>query len=109
MSDKSTRKKVWYKTITYVVFFVFFLVAGGNFFLPLGGLGVLLWMVLAVTSLFLLISWHANSSVYQCSECGDTFRISFYKIFLSFYRTDREGSKDLRCPQCHNSSKAKGE
>ncbi|MDO9534590.1 MAG: hypothetical protein Q7J85_04480 [Bacillota bacterium] len=78
MSNKRSQKKGWFKTITYIVFFIIFLVAGGNFFLPFGGIGFLLWMILTVIALILLISWHAKSSSYQCLECGNTFSISFF-------------------------------
>jgi predicted MFS family arabinose efflux permease len=105
MSNKREKKRKWFITMIFVVVFIVLLLAGGNFLLPLGALGVLLWMILTVLGLFLLISWHAKSSSCQCLECGNTFSVSFFKDFLSLQNPGTEGNKYLICPECLRKSR----
>ncbi len=50
---------------------------------PLGPIGVILCVGVAVGSMYLLLRWHARSTVYRCPDCGQEFEMSVLTDFIS--------------------------
>ena len=95
MREEDSSDMQFFKIIFYVVIFLALLLGGGLLLLPLGGTGVLLWMLLTVAVLFFLIKWHAGCVIYRCSYCGQPVKTSMLKnVFFS------EEASDELCSQC---------
>jgi DNA-directed RNA polymerase subunit RPC12/RpoP len=91
----------WKTTILYIAVFVAVLAICGLFLLSWKGpVGFILWCVIALTSLLLLVNWHARTFGYRCGNCGYEFQVSTLVDLVSPHGWTEGGWKLLRCPRC---------
>jgi hypothetical protein len=106
---RETTKEDWARTIIYLSLFVAVIVTGAIFLMPVYWH---IWLVLVAGSLFLLVGWHKKTSTYRCPKCGHEFEVSALTDLISPHGIDkseagaRYGWKYLKCPKCHERSKA---
>lgn len=101
------------KILAYVMAFLLTITTGGYLLLPLGGVGVLMWIIISAFALFLLVRWHISSLLYYCHECGKTFVVSgFVDIFTPYEATATEMQQKTEawkyswCPYCKKNTKS---
>ena len=100
---ESTRED-WRKTFSYIAVLVAINVIGTLFLLPALWY---IWLILIAGSLFLLVRWHAKNFAYRCLKCGHEFEISISRDFISPHgSSEGSGWKYLKCPKCHERSRA---
>lgn len=63
--------------------------------------GIIVWVMIAAGSMYLLVRWHANSTVYRCAACNHEFGIAVFTDLISPHLLSR---KYLKCPQCSKRS-----
>jgi hypothetical protein len=64
------------------------------------------WIAIVIAGLVILVSLHANATVYCCPKCDYKFEISMFTDFLTPHGVDRNGVwMYLTCPRCSNRSK----
>lgn len=86
------------KTALYLLSFVIVVVLSGAVILPqVWPLGLVMWLVVVGAALFLLVRWHADSTIYHCAACGHDFVISTWTDLMSPHKPE---AKYLRCPEC---------
>lgn len=101
---QKTTKEDWIRTIIYLVVFAAVIIIGAIFILPVYWY---IWLILVMGSLFLLVRWHAKNFAYRCSKCGYELEISTFIDFISPHGLGKGGGwKNLKCPKCHEKSKA---
>jgi DNA-directed RNA polymerase subunit RPC12/RpoP len=97
-------KEDWIKTIIYVAVFIAVIIIGAIFLLPAY---LYVWLIVLAGSSFLLVRWHATNFAYRCLKCGHEFEISTFTDFISPHGPSRSGGwKYLKCPECHERSRA---
>jgi DNA-directed RNA polymerase subunit RPC12/RpoP len=86
------------KTALYLLAFVVVVVFSGAVILPQAWpMGLFMWLVVVGAALFLLVRWHAYSTVYHCAACGHGFTISTWTDLMAPHKP---GAKYLKCPEC---------
>lgn len=101
---KETKKEDWIKTAIYLILSLAAIIIGATFLMPTY---FWLWLILVGGCLFLLVRWHARNFAYRCLKCGHEFEISAFTDFISPHGPGKRGGwKYLRCPKCHQSSRA---
>jgi DNA-directed RNA polymerase subunit RPC12/RpoP len=102
---RKPRRTDWFKTVIYIA--AYLVVIGFSSFYLLFSYWYV-WAALAISGLMILVSWHANATVYHCSKCGYDFEISLLTDFFSPHGVDRTGGWTyLKCPNCSNLSRMK--
>ena len=103
---KETTKRDWIRTIAYIAVSIAVIIIGAIFLLPAYWYWYI-WLILVVGSLFLLVRWHAKKFAYRCPKCGHEFEISIFTDFISPHGPSISGGwKYLKCPKCHERSRA---
>ncbi len=69
--------------------------------------GLVVWVVLVLTSTTLLVHRNARRSGYRCLHCGYEFQVTTWTELISFQGMGGGGWKYLRCPRCDLKSRAK--
>jgi DNA-directed RNA polymerase subunit RPC12/RpoP len=107
---RETTREDWLKTIIYVALFIAIITIGAIFLLSAY---LYVWLIILTASLilaislFLLVQWHARNFAYRCLKCGHEFEVSAFTDFISPHGLSRSGGwKYLKCPKCHQRSKA---
>jgi len=101
---QKTTKGDWIRTIVYIAVFVAVIIIGAIFLLPAY---FYIWLILFIGGLFLLVRWHAKNFAYRCPKCGYEFEISTFTDFISPHGLSKNGGwKYLKCPKCHERSRA---
>ena len=67
-----------------------------------------LWLLVVVGGLGWLVHWHAHQFAYRCAHCDHEFEVAPWLDLVSPQGFTRQGDgwKFLRCPQCHQWSRA---
>jgi len=101
--------KYWGKTILYIAAFLFVVAIGVVIATIYRSLySFIAFGIVVLGSLFLLVSWHAHTFAYRCTECGHDFEITVWKDLVSPHGVDKKGGwKYLRCPSCGRWVKAR--
>jgi len=97
MKHREPTGRDWLKAGLYIALAIGTIVLSMVLLLPLGPVGVILWVGAAVGAMYLLVRWHARSTVYRCPDCGHEFEISVLTDFISPHWGSR---KYLKCPEC---------
>lgn len=79
--------KVLFEFIVVIMISSVFLLASYWFF----------WLMIIAGFLILLLVWHAKNFAYLCPGCGEVFKVSTLKGFIS---PNGVNKKYLRCPRC---------
>ncbi len=96
----------WRKTAIYLAAYIIAIGGGAFLLLPRGGVGALVWVVIALGGLFLLVRWHSKSTAYRCANCGHEFEISLLTDLISPHGIGNGGWKYLKCPHCSQRTRA---
>jgi DNA-directed RNA polymerase subunit RPC12/RpoP len=86
------------RSAAYLVGFVLLITVTGALLIPRfwpGGLVV--WLAIVTGSMFVLVRWHARSTVYRCAACGHEFEIPPWTDLFAPHVPDK---KRLKCPEC---------
>lgn len=108
---RDTEPGDWIRTGVYIAIFVLAISAGAFLLLPEFWLA---WGVLLVAGSAALMLWHTRAFAYRCARCDEEFEISLLTDFISPHGISRDeggcwrGYKYLKCPHCHQRSKAVG-
>jgi len=97
---KKPAKRDWIRIIVYIAVFVGVITIGAIFLLPTY---FYIWLILVIGGLLLFVRWHVKNFAYRCLRCGHEFEIS---IFIYFISPHGPGWKYLKCPKCHERSRA---
>ena len=95
MPYREPTKKDRIKSYSVIFVAVLIFISCGFFILP--QFGIYLYLVVIFITLFMLVFWHARTSAYRCTECGNEFEISFIKDLITPHVPHK---KYLKCPRC---------
>jgi len=67
------------------------------------------WMGIIILGLIMLVRWHTELFVYQCTSCHKTFKISMIQNLISPHGISRGGAgwTYLTCPACGTRMRAR--
>ena len=97
MKVREPAARDWLKTGLYIALAIGTTIVSIALLFPLGPIGVILWLGVAVGSMYLLLRRHARSTVHRCPDCGQEFEIA---VLTDFTSPHCHSKKHLRCPEC---------
>jgi DNA-directed RNA polymerase subunit RPC12/RpoP len=105
----STIMNLKLKTLVYIIAFIAVVIIGAVITLSrFSTAGFAIYGIVVLTSLLVLVGWHAQTFAYQCANCGGEFEITFWRDLISPHGPRKDGGwKLLRCPHCEKWSRAK--
>lgn len=107
MNYQKVTKNDWKKAIILIIGFVIIVVSTAIIFASHNWpLGFVIWLLIVGGCLFILVSWHTKNYGYKCLSCGHEFEISVLQDLISPHGMGKGGWKYLKCPKCHQRSKA---
>jgi len=101
MPYRSVTTKNWLKAGLYILLTITIVAGGAALLSQFEMTGIIVWLVIAAGSMYLLVRWHANSTAYRCAACGHEFVISVFTDLISPHFFSK---KYLKCPQCDKRS-----
>jgi len=101
MSYRSITAKDWLKAGLYILLTITLISVSAALLSQFEMTGIIVWLVIAAGSMYLLVRWHANSTAYRCAMCNHEFEIPVFTDLISPHFFSK---KYLKCPQCDKRS-----